>query len=122
MCVPRSNLLCCPVLPWLAGLLQEERRQQAIEKRMAAQLDPEALARHFMLPRDEEIRQVRWLCQWQAGPRQALELIARDLMGWVDMGGSGWCQAALRTPIGGSSAVCHSNMCGQGCASASFNL
>lgn len=38
-------------------LLQERRRREAAERRLNEQLDPEARARHFMTPRDEEIRE-----------------------------------------------------------------
>lgn len=35
---------------------QEERQRAAAAKRLQEQLDPEAMARHFLLPRDEQIR------------------------------------------------------------------
>ncbi len=38
------------------SLLQEERARAAAERRVREQLDPEALARHYLLPKDEQIR------------------------------------------------------------------
>jgi hypothetical protein len=38
-------------------VMQEERRRSKAAKQLEEQLDPDAVARHFMLPRDDEIRQ-----------------------------------------------------------------
>ncbi|KAL4442498.1 hypothetical protein ABPG77_005082 [Micractinium sp. CCAP 211/92] len=38
-------------------LAREERQRAAAAKRLQEQLDPEAMARHFLLPRDEQIRE-----------------------------------------------------------------
>ncbi|PRW45415.1 transcription elongation factor SPT6 isoform A [Chlorella sorokiniana] len=38
-------------------LAREERARAAAEKRVREQLDPEALARHYLLPKDEQIRE-----------------------------------------------------------------
>lgn len=39
-------------------LAREERQRAATAKRMQEQLDPEAMARHFLLPKDEQIREM----------------------------------------------------------------
>ncbi|KAL4447813.1 hypothetical protein ABPG75_005032 [Micractinium tetrahymenae] len=39
-------------------LAREERQRAAAAKRMQEQLDPEAMARHFLLPKDEQIREL----------------------------------------------------------------
>ncbi|EFN54675.1 hypothetical protein CHLNCDRAFT_58171 [Chlorella variabilis] len=38
-------------------LAREERQRAAVARRVQEQLDPEAVARHFLLPRDEQIRE-----------------------------------------------------------------
>ena len=71
-----SNSSCCLAAwlssPWLAfpssylpftarlscPCPQEERQRAAAARRVQEQVDPEAMARHFMLPRDEQIRWV----------------------------------------------------------------
>ena len=37
-------------------VLQEDRKRRAAAKRLQAQLDPAAVAKHFLLPKDELIR------------------------------------------------------------------
>lgn len=55
---PRPNAAVHNCAP--AGHLgvQEERLRAAAERRVREQLDPEALARHYLLPKDEQIRWV----------------------------------------------------------------